>query len=68
MADTAGVATWMQQRLRPALVASPRLDDRGGVQGEPDLDLEEVILQAVAGVRPGVDAASRVEWEGDVYR
>ncbi len=66
------IATWIQQMLRPAIAASPASDATAALAGEgrSGLEMEEVILQAVAGVREqGPDAAARrVEWEGDVYR
>ena len=66
------IATWMQQKLRPALVVRLKPDAAGDptAPAKPDLDLEEVVLQAVAGVSRtrGRTRRARVEWEGDVYR
>ena len=66
------IATWIREQLRPALVGSPKPDAAGRERSDPansDPNLEEVILQATAGVRGHApNPASRVEWEGDVYR
>ena len=46
------IVTWMQQTLRPALVArlQPDATSDSTVRPGSDLDLEELVLQAVAGV------------------
>lgn len=65
------IAAWIQQQLRPTLVARLKSDAAGEptVHEKADLDLEDLVLRAVAGgYRQGPDAAGPVEWEGDVYR
>jgi len=65
------IVAWMQQTLRPVLLARLQPDATGDptVRPRSDLDLEDLILLAVAGVSGhGPEAASAVEWEGDVYR
>ena len=66
------MATWIHQQLRPALVLSPKAEAAAGERSDParpDPPMEDVILRAAAGVGgQALGPASRVEWEGDVYR
>ena len=56
------IATWMQQKLRPALAVRLRADRTNPVQATPDPGLEEVVLEAVAGTyRSG---AEQIEYGG----
>ena len=65
------IATWMQQQLRPALAVRLKPDAAGDLHGpaKPDSTWKRSSSRpwrACTGQRP--DAASTVEWEGDVYR
>jgi hypothetical protein len=59
------LAAWIQQQLRPVLAA--RLPSAAGAP-PAGVDLEELLVQALAGTAPGAHSVERVEWEGDVYR
>lgn len=64
------VAKWLQQDLRPALLARLRPDattDGRGVRLQADLDLDALVLSALAGPR-GSAPSTRISWEGQTYR
>jgi hypothetical protein len=58
------LTAWIQQELRPVLAARAAR----GAASPAGTDLEELLLQAVAGAPGGGNSGVRVEWEGDVYR
>ena len=66
------IATWIRQQLRPALVVSPKSAAAGGERSDPGEARSGPGRSHPAGgsrrARTASDPASRVEWEGDVYR